>query len=141
MLKMVEGGHNMHRIPLSIVVRSTEIDVNGHVNNAKFLEYLEWGREEWYDRNGLDYETLKSLAIVTVVVHVSADYRTEAKQNDALTIESWLEDVRNTSFTMSQTITNQHGQTVIEANFVIVTVNPDSHEKVRVPDAIRKLLP
>ena len=25
---------------LDIVVRPTEIDVNGHVNNAKYLEYL-----------------------------------------------------------------------------------------------------
>ena len=38
---------------LEIVVRPTEIDVNGHVNNAKYVEYLEWGREEWYERNGL----------------------------------------------------------------------------------------
>jgi acyl-CoA thioester hydrolase/thioesterase-3 len=28
---------------LNIIVRPTEIDVNGHVNNAKYLEYLEWG--------------------------------------------------------------------------------------------------
>jgi acyl-CoA thioesterase FadM len=27
---------------LTIIVRSTEIDINGHVNNAKYLEYLEW---------------------------------------------------------------------------------------------------
>ena len=31
---------------LETVVRCTEIDVNGHVNNAKFVEYLEWGRED-----------------------------------------------------------------------------------------------
>ncbi len=29
-----------------IVVRPTEVDVNGHVNNAKYVEYMEWGREE-----------------------------------------------------------------------------------------------
>jgi len=28
------------------VVRPTEVDVNGHVNNAKYVEYMEWGREE-----------------------------------------------------------------------------------------------
>jgi thioesterase III len=26
-----------------IVVRPTEVDVNGHVNNAKYVEYMEWG--------------------------------------------------------------------------------------------------
>ena len=34
---------------LEIVVRPTEVDVNGHVNNAKYVEYMEWGREEWYE--------------------------------------------------------------------------------------------
>ncbi len=29
-------------VVLETVVRCTEIDVNGHVNNAKFVEYLEW---------------------------------------------------------------------------------------------------
>ena len=29
-----------------IVVRPTEVDVNGHVNNAKYVEHMEWGREE-----------------------------------------------------------------------------------------------
>ena len=37
---------------IELIVRSTEIDVNGHVNNAKYLEYLEWGREEWYEKAG-----------------------------------------------------------------------------------------
>ena len=26
-----------------IVVRPTEVDVNGHVNNTKYVEYMEWG--------------------------------------------------------------------------------------------------
>lgn len=42
---------------LPIIVRSTEIEVNGHVNNAKYLEYFEWGREEWYEQCALPYET------------------------------------------------------------------------------------
>jgi thioesterase III len=123
---------------MDIIVRSTEIDVNGHVNNAKYLEYLEWGREDWYEQHGLDYNTLKAANIVTVVVHVSADYRREAVQNDRLTITSWLERVGNTSFVMKQTIHNQHGDLVLEAEFVIVTVDPVTRQKVRVPDAIRR---
>jgi acyl-ACP thioesterase len=29
-------------VAVETVVRCTEIDVNGHLNNAKFVEYLEW---------------------------------------------------------------------------------------------------
>jgi hypothetical protein len=31
---------------LEIVVRPTEVDVNGHVNDAKYVDCMEWGREE-----------------------------------------------------------------------------------------------
>lgn len=129
-----------HPIEITIQVRSTEIDVNGHVNNAKYLEYLEWGREEWYERCGLDYDTLKAMQVVTVVVRACANYRKEAIQNDRLTIRTELARVGNTSLVMTQTITNQHQDLVLDAEFTIVTVNPETHETVRVPDEIRQFL-
>lgn len=125
---------------IRIQVRSTEIDVNGHVNNAKYLEYLEWGREDWYEETGLDYQTLTNIGISTVVAHVSANYRHEAVQNDTLTITTWLEEVRNTSLVMAQTIYNQRVELVLDASFVLVCVDPTTHTKVRVPDAIRNRL-
>lgn len=124
---------------IEIMVRSTEIDVNGHVNNAKYLEYLEWGREDWYERLGLDYDTLKEMDIVTVVAHISADYRHEALQNDRLRIITWLDSVRNTSLTMKQEIHNQTGTRVMDATVVIVTVSAATRTKIRVPDMIRNL--
>ena len=124
---------------IDIVVRSTEIDVNGHVNNAKYLEYLEWGREDWYEQFGLDYDTLKRMDVVTVVAHISADYRAEAVQNDHLRIKTWLDRVGNSSMTMKQSITNQKDILVLDASVVIVTVSASTHEKIRVPDALRKL--
>jgi thioesterase III len=133
-------GLRLHQNVLEISVRSTEMDVNGHVNNAKFLEYLEWGRENWYESQGLDYQTLKKAGIVTVVVHVSADYKREAIQNDKLSIHSWLHRVGNTSFTMKQNIWNQRQETVLSAEFVIVTVHPDTRLPVRVPELLRQLI-
>lgn len=123
---------------IEIVVRSTEIDVNGHVNNAKYLEYLEWGREDWYEQYGLDYTTLKNMNVVTVVVHVSADYRRETVQNDQLRICTHLNSVGTTSMRMKQQIVNQRDEIVLDAEFVIVTVNPETHEKVPVPEEIRR---
>lgn len=125
---------------MDITVRSTEIDVNGHVNNAKYLEYLEWGREDWYERLGLHYDRLLDMGVITVVVHVSADFRLEAKQNDKLTIRTRLSKIGNTSFTMKQSIDNQREQRVLDAEFVIVTVDARSRQKTEVPSAIRDVL-
>ena len=71
---------------LEIVVRPTEIDVNGHVNNAKYVEYLEWGREDWYERNGLPSERLLGLGAVTVTVNLNLNFRRECRQGEALIV-------------------------------------------------------
>jgi YbgC/YbaW family acyl-CoA thioester hydrolase len=62
-------------VVLDALVRCTEIDVNGHVNNAKYVEYLEWGREEWYERHGFAYDRLKNLGVITVVVNITVNLR------------------------------------------------------------------
>jgi len=128
---------NSWQSEIEIQVRSTEIDVNGHVNNAKYLEYLEWGREEWFEQYQLDYDVLKDCGVVTVVAHVSANYRRESVQNDRLRIRTRLIAVGNASFRMEQLILNQRDETVLDAEFVIVTTDPEGHETVRVPDVIR----
>ena len=40
-------------VVLEVVVRCTEIDVNGHVNNARYVEYLEWGNPN--EKAAFDY--------------------------------------------------------------------------------------
>src|SRR5438132_2673379 len=39
-----EKNNALKEVVLEIVVRWSELDLNGHVNNAKYVEYLEWGR-------------------------------------------------------------------------------------------------
>ncbi|MCL6453514.1 MAG: acyl-CoA thioesterase [Alicyclobacillus sp.] len=125
---------------IEITVRSTEIDVNGHVNNAKYLEYLEWGREDWYEQRGFTYEVLRDAGYITVLVHIGVDYRREAFQNDRLRIQTHLSAVGNSSITMRQIIDNQSGGRVVDAEAVIVTIDPVTRKPVPVPDSIRRLL-
>lgn len=115
-------------------VRCTEIDVNGHVNNAKYLEYYEWGREDWYEQHNLPYDTLRDAGVVTVVARAEVDYRHPARQNDQLTITSWVTQVGRKSFRMKQQITGTNGNLISEAIFVIVTVDPETGQTVPVPD-------
>lgn len=119
-------------------VRCTEIDVNGHVNNAKYLEYYEWGREDWYEQHELPYEVLKAAGVVTVVARAEVDYRQPAKQNDQLTITTFLSQVGKKSFRMKQQITGANGYLVSEAIFVIVTVDVVTGSPVPVPQLLSK---
>lgn len=127
------------KIELEIIVRSTEIDVNGHVNNAKYLEYLEWGREEWYEQAGLDYGTFLKLGIQTVTVNVNINYRKEVRQGERLTIVTTPERVGRTSFVLSQEVHNAAGEIVADAKVTSVTMGVQEHKGVEVPEALRRL--
>lgn len=124
---------------VDIIVRSTEIDVNGHVNNAKYLEYLEWGREEWYEQNGLHYETLLAIGVQTVTVNININYRKECRQGEKLRIKTFPQRVGNTSFVLRQEIFNAHGEVAADANVTVVTMDSETRKSRPVPDELRRL--
>lgn len=123
---------------IEIQVRSTEIDVNGHVNNAKYLEYLEWGREEWYEKANLDYNTFLEMGIQTVTVNININYRKECLQNDRLTIITKPEKVGRTSFVLKQEIFNQRGELVCDALVTSVAMSSETHKGTQIPDQLAK---
>lgn len=126
-------------VTLDIIVRSTEIDVNGHVNNAKYLEYLEWGREEWYEVNGLHYDVFTEMGIQTVTVNININYRKECKQGDQLTIKTFPERMGRTSYALKQEIYNQHGELCADGIVTSVTMDIDTRKGKEAPAPLRSL--
>ncbi|WP_336774550.1 acyl-CoA thioesterase [Paenibacillus sp. MMO-58] len=123
---------------LPIIVRSTEIDVNGHVNNAKYLEYFEWGREEWYELCGLPYETFASMNIQTVTVNINVNYRSECRQGDKLTVTCQPERIGNSSYVLKQEIKDERGEVRADAFVTSVTMDQSTRKSRAVPDELRK---
>jgi len=123
---------------LDIIVRPTEIDVNGHVNNAKFVEYLEWGREEWYERNGLPHDRLQELGALTVAVNLNLNYRRECRQGERLTIVTRPEKLGRTSFTVAQEIRKPDGELAADATVVLVTIDPTTRKPRVVPPELAR---
>lgn len=126
---------------LDIIVRSTEIDVNGHVNNAKYVEYLEWGREDWYERIGMSYDRLLALGAVTVAVNLNLNYRRECRQGESLTITTRPDRLGRTSFVVAQTIRNREGDIVADALVTIVTIDPTTRKSRPVPEEMTEAFP
>jgi YbgC/YbaW family acyl-CoA thioester hydrolase len=128
-------------VVLETVVRCTEIDVNGHVNNAKYVEYLEWGREEWYDRQGFTYDRLAGLGAVTVVVNLNLNLRKPCHQGDPLRIVTWAQRRGRTSFALAQRIEKADGTVAADAVVTLVTVDPDTRQARALPEEFARLFP
>jgi YbgC/YbaW family acyl-CoA thioester hydrolase len=135
----VAEGAEVGEVVLEAVVRCTEIDVNGHVNNAKYVEYLEWGREEWYDRHGFAYDRLRDLGAITVVVNINLNYRRPCHQGDQLRIRTWPRGRGRTSFILAQRIDRADGTAVADAVVTLVTVDPDTRRARPLPEEFARL--
>ncbi|GED67015.1 thioesterase [Brevibacillus reuszeri] len=110
-----------------------EAVIGGHVNNVKYLEFLEAARQTWY-------EYFNRLGFVSFVAHLRVDYKKEAFLGDRLRISTIVHQVGNTSFVLKQMIKNQHDEAVLEAEVTFVSICRETGQKIRVPDALRNLL-
>jgi YbgC/YbaW family acyl-CoA thioester hydrolase len=125
---------------LEIIVRPTEVDVNAHVNNAKYVEYMEWGREEWYEKNGLPYDRLFALGAVTVTVNINLNFHKECRQGDALVIATRPERLGRTSFVLCQEIRKSDGTVAAAATVTLVTIDPQTRKSRPVPEDLARAL-
>jgi len=72
-----------------LTVRTYECDSYGHVNNANYLNYLEYARCEYLRDVGFDYPAMVKAGYGIYVARVEIDYKKPAFTDDVLLIKSW----------------------------------------------------
>ena len=87
-----------------LIVRSYECDGYNHVNNAIYLNYLEYARMEFLKDNGFKYAEFFKLGYALIVARIEIAYRQSAYLNDELTIETESIKRRKTSGVFYQRI-------------------------------------
>jgi acyl-CoA thioester hydrolase len=95
-------------------VRTYELDGYGHVNNAVYLNYLEYARTEYLRFVGFDYSGAVAAGYGLYVARVEIDYKKPALLDDLLTIRTWPIKKGAVSGIMAQTILHED-QVIIEA--------------------------
>ncbi len=119
-----------------VVVRPSDIDQLGHVNNARYLEYLEWGRVRWYQ----SHPSLLSPDVNFAVASIHINYRREVKLDARLTVLTGLVRVGNSSITFRQEIVDEEGQRVADAEVVAVYFHTGLRKSVPFPAELRAQL-
>ena len=72
----------------SLAVRTYECDSYGHVNNAVYLHYLEYGRQESLKEMNFDYPAVIAAGYGVYVARIEIDYKKPAFADDGLEIRS-----------------------------------------------------
>lgn len=73
----------------SLQVRTYECDSYGHVNNANYLNYLEFARYEFLKDIHFDYPSAIKAGYGVYVARIEIDYKKSALPDDVLRIKSW----------------------------------------------------
>jgi len=87
-----------------LVVRTYECDMNGHVNNANYLHYLEFARHEYLKAVGFDFAGSVKAGYGLFVTRIEIDYKRSAMLDDVLSIVSRAVKRGAVSGVMEQTI-------------------------------------
>lgn len=123
---------------IEFVVRSTDLDMLGHVNNAKYLEYLEWGRIAWLRKNGIDMEKFGHKELSNVVVNININYNQEVVMDEKLRLITSLVRFGKSSYMLRQEIYNEKNQCVTDAEVTLVIFNKITRKSAPIPDKLRE---
>jgi thioesterase-3 len=107
---------------IDIKVRGYHLDLFGHVNNARYLEFLEEARWAAFEKT-VDLQELARNGYAFTVVNINISYRRPALMNEVLHIETEVTQWRRRSALIRQVVKLQGTDTVVadaDVTFVVV---------------------
>lgn len=98
-----------------VEVRTYELDSYNHVNNAVYLNYLEYSRMDFLRAAGFDYLALFDEGYMLYVSQVNIKYKYSARLYEKLSIECTPTKLGKVSGTFFQVVKNEQGIVCAEA--------------------------
>ncbi|MDX5433315.1 MAG: acyl-CoA thioesterase [Halomonas sp.] len=122
-------------------VRGYHLDGYGHVNNTRYLEFLEEGRWAYFDEHSDLSAPLQQAGIALVAVNINIDYCAAAVAGDDLEIRSRLSAIGTRSGKMTQEIHRLGDDTLISrATLTFVLLDMRSNQPQPIDGLLRDKL-
>jgi len=113
----------------------------GHLNNAKYVTYLEEGRVAYFQNfPELDFTVGDPESRDSVIVaSLRLDYRSPAYLNETLNIALRTKEIRRSSFTIEYEIREEKSDRLVAtAETVMVYFDYKAQKSLEIPEALRK---
>lgn len=124
----------LFRMPLQL--RWSDLDAFNHVNNARYLTFLEEARIRWFDSIGEAWVTDE---FAPVVVSVQLNYKQPIPYPADVEVDLYVEKVGNTSTTIAHRIVSADGKTLYnDGNVVAVWIDRKTGRPRPLPESIRR---
>ena len=122
------------RVPIS--VRWRDMDSMGHVNNAKYISYLEEARVRWM--LGVEGVAMTD-RIAPVVAATNVNYKRPLVWPNDILVELFVERLGSSSVTIGHRILDQKDEGVLysDGNVAVVWIDTQTGKSASLPDAVR----
>ncbi len=119
---------------VDIKVRGYHLDIYHHVNNGRYLEFLEEGRWDYFDRHCF-IELFESRNLAFVVANINISYRRPAYAGETIRVLTRMEKIGNKSAQMKQEVwlLEQGETTQLIADAIVTFCLMDSATQKSVP--------
>lgn len=111
-----------------IKVRGYHADFYGHVNNARYLEFLEEARWAFFESK-VDLRKWAAQGIIFLVVNININYRRAVPVGETVVVLTNLEKIGNKSVVLKQEVRLKGSGEVVAADALITFVMTDKSGK------------
>lgn len=127
---------NVHKTKLR--VRYQETDNMGVVYYANYLVWFEVARTEYFRSLGVNYRELEEKGVYLMVAKATCDYKTPAKYDDIVKIETWIPELKNSSLKFAHKLFVDN-RLIATGESVHVFTNR-SGKPMRIPEEVKGLI-
>jgi thioesterase-3 len=123
-----------------IKVRGYHLDLYSHVNNARYLEFLEEARWTFFEERG-DLQWFLQSGLALVVVNINIDYRRPATMNEQLVIETSVKSIGRRSAVIHQCVKLAGTDKIVaEADVTFAVYDAKQNKAVELTGRLQELL-
>ena len=118
----------------------SDTDAYGVVWHGSYLRWLEMGRVYWCELAGHNLIEFERMDIVLPVVNLNIRYKSSARLNDELVIETTVSKFNGLTVTFAQKITSKEtGKIFIEAEVDVVAISNSGKLYRRMPEVLSQV--
>ena len=115
----------------------SDTDNYGVVWHGSYLRWMEMGRVDYCAQNGYTLKQLENMDILLPVSSINIKYKSSAKLEDIVIVETEIAEFSGLTATFKQTIKSKETNNVfITAEVVIVAVHKDAKLYRRIPEPL-----
>lgn len=85
---------NVEKVVFELPIYSFQIDVNDHVNNAVYVQWMEIGQQKFFSETGLPISILRKQGVLPVIADTHIAYKKPLVDGDSVKIEIWLSELK-----------------------------------------------